>query len=382
MELKCVVIRAELEKILHYRQDRDFVFLLTPSDEEKLGLALDERAGRSETLVSATLFRNQENQLTAQEMHEVVRLLAGAAALVVSTEVSALDQVAELVCEANSRGVRVMELTEALLELDPRVPIDRPELVQALVRCSVHQGVSYRAYSAVKDVLEPVLAATLLMLLSPIVLLTALMVKLTSPGPVFYKQTRLGLRRELFDIIKFRSMRVDAESNGPVWAAASKSDSRLTPIGGFLRATHLDEIPQIWNVVRGELSFTGPRPERPIFCQELEQTIPLFRMRTLVKPGITGWAQVRAGYANSVNDSKRKLEFDLYYMLKRSPWMDLKIVVDTLVVLMSGGSEGRKRELTEATAGARRRAALPTSLTRRPLAAPVESATAVQAEIS
>lgn len=338
MGLKCLMVKVS--------SGRNLLALVTSEEEARMLSALDERVKPSEVIVSAMISQNSEQAIVEQEILEIKRLLHKTSALIVtsSPEISQSAQVAEVVCEAHLRGIRVNTFESALLELDPSVPAHASELVRRLAVCGTHQGSLIRLYAGIKDALEPLLAALLLLALSPLVLLVALLVKLTSVGPVFYRQTRLGHHRQLFDIIKFRSMRTDAEKDGPMWASASKSDSRLTPIGGFLRATHLDEIPQIWNVVRGELSFVGPRPERPVFCQELEEKIPLFRLRTLVKPGITGWAQIRAGYANSVDDSKRKLEFDLYYILKHSPALDLRIVLDTVTVLFTGGSEGRKRE--------------------------------------
>ena len=141
-------------------------------------------------------------------------------------------------------------------------------------------------------------------------------------------------------------MRVDAEKGIPTWAAATQSDPSLTLIGGFLRASHLDELPQLWNVIRGEVSFVGPRPERPEFVKQLTEVFPLFRLRTLVKPGITGWAQIQQGYANSFADSLRKLELDLFYIMKHSVRLDLQILMKTFLVLFTGGTEAIKRKRT------------------------------------
>jgi lipopolysaccharide/colanic/teichoic acid biosynthesis glycosyltransferase len=349
-------------------ESRNWVWLVSAGEEARVLAALEERPAPSELVVSAVVSQTADQLVVEQELVEIKRLLHEASVLVVTStdDATGSAQVAEVVCEAHLRGLEVKTVEAALLELDPSVPAHAPALIHRVAACGVHQGPVLRFYSGLKDALEPVLALLLLLALSPLVALVALLVKLTSPGPVFYRQTRLGRNRQLFDIIKFRSMRVDAEKNGPMWAAASKTDSRLTPIGGLLRATHLDEIPQIWNVVRGELSFVGPRPERPVFCQEIEEKYPLFRLRTLVKPGITGWAQIRAGYANTIDDSKRKLEFDLFYILKHSPVLDARIVLGTVLVLFNGGSEGRKRErlVSARSKVARHRATLP-GLARR-----------------
>ena len=313
--------------------------------------ALDERDASSEVLVSALISQNADQAIVEQEVLEIKKLLHGTKALVVTSASGSSQpaQIAEVICDAHlTRHPRTMTRRNRAAGAGSRAvqPAEIGELVHRLAVCGTHQDPAIRFYAAIKDAFEPLVAGLLLLALSPLVLFVALLVKLTSPGPVFYRQTRLGHRRQLFDIIKFRSMRVDAEKDGPRWASASKSDSRLTPIGGFLRATHLDEIPQIWNVVRGELSFVGPRPERPVFCQELEEKIPLFRLRTLVKPGITGWAQIRAGYANS----DRRLEAQarvrpLLYPQAYSPGLGPRVSCwIRWPFFFSGGSEGRKRE--------------------------------------
>lgn len=250
---------------------------------------------------------------------------------------------AKTVCEAFVAGAKIIDFNSGLLLLEPYVDSSPAGFVLALTMNTRHQDRWVRAYITLKRMFEPTVAFLMLAFLSPIIALTALAIKATSPGPVFYSQTRRRVGGRGFEIIKFRSMRIDAEANGPVWASAKTGDSRLTPIGAFLRASHLDEIPQLWNVVRGELSFVGPRPERPVFCEKLESDVPLFGLRTLIKPGITGWAQIKQGYANSVEDSRRKLEYDLYYIMNHSLLMDLAIIFGTLRTIVTGGTEGRKR---------------------------------------
>jgi lipopolysaccharide/colanic/teichoic acid biosynthesis glycosyltransferase len=168
----------------------------------------------------------------------------------------------------------------------------------------------------------------------PVYILVALAVKLTSAGPVFYTQTRVGRLGLPFQIFKFRTMRTDAEKDGAVWA--QKNDDRVTPIGKFLRRSRLDEIPQFWNILKGEMSFVGPRPERPEFVHELEEKIPYYQMRHLVNPGLTGWAQIRYRYGASVEDSKRKLAFDLYYVRHYGIGLDLEIILRTLIAMAQG----------------------------------------------
>lgn len=171
---------------------------------------------------------------------------------------------------------------------------------------------------------------------SPIWLLTAIAIKLESSGPVFYKQERVGRNGNLFTIIKFRSMRQDAEKNGPVWA--SKNDDRTTRIGKFIRKVRIDELPQLINVMRGEMNFVGPRPERPVFVEQLTELIPFYSQRHLVAPGVTGWAQVKYDYGASVEDSMQKLQYDLYYIKNASLFFDIWILLQTVkIVLFSRG---------------------------------------------
>ncbi len=189
----------------------------------------------------------------------------------------------------------------------------------------------------VKRALDVVAAAIGLVLSLPLCLIAALAIKLESRGPVFYEQLRSGALGQNFTLRKFRSMRVDAEANGARFA--EENDPRVTSVGRFLRRTRIDEIPQLWNVLAGEMSMVGPRPERPVFIEELERRIPFFRERLYVKPGITGHAQVRCRYGASTEDHLEKLQHDLYYIKTWSIWFDLSILLDTIkVVLLRIGS--------------------------------------------
>lgn len=188
-----------------------------------------------------------------------------------------------------------------------------------------------------KRVFDTVVAAVALVLAAPIMALIAIAIRLESDGPILYRQIRVGERRKEFWMLKFRSMRVDAEKDGARWA--SVEDDRVTRVGRFLRKTRLDELPQLWNVLRGDMSLVGPRPERPMFVDELERKIPFFSQRLYVRPGVTGHAQVRCSYAASVDDSIEKLQYDLYYIKRFSFWFDVSILLDTVkVVLMRIGS--------------------------------------------
>jgi sugar transferase (PEP-CTERM system associated) len=172
----------------------------------------------------------------------------------------------------------------------------------------------------------------------PFIPFIVLAVRLSSPGPIFFRQTRVGLRGRHFSVIKFRTMRRDAETHGAVWA--TKDDPRVTPVGRFMRKTRIDEIPQLWNVLRGEMGFVGPRPERPEFVQWLASEIPFYELRHMIRPGITGWAQVRYQYGASLEETKQKLEYDLYYIKHLSVGLDLIIMFETIkTILLRRGAQ-------------------------------------------
>ena len=192
--------------------------------------------------------------------------------------------------------------------------------------------------SALKRAFDIIASLLLLVLTLPIVVLTAIAIKLESRGPALYRQRRVGLYNQPFDILKLRSMRQDAELAGQaVWAA--ERDPRITRIGRFIRKVRIDELPQTWTVLKGEMSFVGPRPERPQFVDELERHLPYYAERHMVKPGITGWAQINYPYGASIEDSRHKLEYDLYYAKNYSPFLDLLILLQTLrVVLWPAGA--------------------------------------------
>ena len=185
-----------------------------------------------------------------------------------------------------------------------------------------------------KRMLDVVFALLLLLLGLPVAALVALAIKLESQGPVIFKQERMGLDGRVFRIYKFRSMRADAEQAGPQWAA--DRDPRVTRVGRLLRAWRLDELPQLVNVLRGQMSFIGPRPERPVFNDVLEHQIPYYDLRHLVRPGITGWAQVMYPYGASIEDAREKLQYDLYYIKNYSLMMDMAILLKTLRVVLLG----------------------------------------------
>jgi exopolysaccharide biosynthesis polyprenyl glycosylphosphotransferase len=185
-----------------------------------------------------------------------------------------------------------------------------------------------------KRTIDLVFAFTGFVLAAPLLALTAAAIWLETGRPVLYRQERVGERGRVFTLYKMRSMHVDAERGTPRWAATG--DDRVTRVGRFIRTTRLDELPQFWNVLRGDMSFVGPRPERPFFVDQLERTIPFYQQRHVVRPGVTGWAQIKYRYGSSVEDAMEKLRYDLYYVKHLSIALDLTIVFDTVKVTLFG----------------------------------------------
>lgn len=185
-----------------------------------------------------------------------------------------------------------------------------------------------------KRIADLVVSLLALLILWPVFVLVALAILIETGRPILFRQERTGMKGKVFDILKFRSMRQDAEANGPVWAATR--DSRITAVGGFIRKYRLDELPQLFNVLRGEMSIVGPRPERPFFCELLAEKIPFYNLRHYVRPGITGWAQVKYHYSATVEETKAKLEHDLFYVKHFSLMLDVAIVLETAKVMLNG----------------------------------------------
>jgi len=190
------------------------------------------------------------------------------------------------------------------------------------------------AKGALKRLIDITMSLVLIAALAPLLALTALAIKLETPGPVLYRQKRVGFGGEIFEVFKFRSMRTDAEKDGPQWAR--RDDDRITGVGRIIRKLRIDEIPQTINVFRGEMGFVGPRPERPEFVEVLEKKIPHYHSRHVVKPGITGWAQVKHEYTASVEGAREKLKYDLYYVKEFTTFLDILIIIMTVRVVLFG----------------------------------------------
>ena len=236
----------------------------------------------------------------------------------------------EELLRAKMAGIRVEDATTTYERVTGKLLID--DLRPSFLIFSEGFRVS-RATRLMKRTIDLVLSLVLAILAFPLMVLTALMVLLEDGRPILYRQERVGENGRTFTLSKFRSMRKDAEKGGkPIWA--KDGDNRVTRIGRFIRKSRLDELPQLWNVVRGDMSFVGPRPERPFFVEQLSKEIPFYQQRHAVKPGLTGWAQVRYRYGSSLEDAMEKLRYDLYYIKHLSVFFDLTIVFDTVKVVL------------------------------------------------
>jgi sugar transferase (PEP-CTERM system associated) len=234
--------------------------------------------------------------------------------------------------ECRLNGVRITDLARYFERVHGRVPIDLVKVSWLIYGNGYRQG-WLRTFN--KRVTDVVFAALLLVLTLPLMALAAAMIVLETGTPVIYRQTRVGRRGRHFTVLKFRSMAPDAEmDNGAQWADVN--DPRVTRVGRLLRRTRIDELPQLINVIRGEMSFVGPRPERPEFVAILTEQLPFYAVRHSVNPGITGWAQVRYSYGASVEQSMKKLEYDLYYVKNHSLALDLQILLETVRVVLLG----------------------------------------------
>jgi sugar transferase (PEP-CTERM system associated) len=228
-------------------------------------------------------------------------------------------------------GIKVYDIATHFEKTLGQIRIDYVNAGWLIFGSGFNQGF-YR--TLVKRVFDVLCAMLLIVLSLPVMLVTAVIIKLESRGPVLYRQERVGLNGATFQVAKFRSMRTDAEKDGPRWATAQ--DSRVTRVGAVIRKLRIDELPQLFNVLRGDMSLVGPRPERPFFVEQLTQQIPYFAARHSVKPGVTGWAQVRYQYGSTIEDAQEKLQYDLYYVKNHSLFLDIVILFETVFVVLTG----------------------------------------------
>ena len=238
----------------------------------------------------------------------------------------------EVLLAMKGRGVLVQDGVELYEKVTGKIPVESLRLGTLLFSTGFRLSRFLAIYKRIGSMVLSVIGLVLTLPLLPFV---ALAIKLSSPGPILYHQKRVGRNDVIFYCHKFRTMRADAEADtGPAWAG--DDDPRITRVGRFLRTVRLDEIPQLWNVLRGEMSLVGPRPERPEFIEKLKQEIPYYNLRHTVRPGITGWAQIRYKYGNSVEDAREKLRYDLYYIKHLSVGLDGYIFFETIKTILLG----------------------------------------------
>jgi exopolysaccharide biosynthesis polyprenyl glycosylphosphotransferase len=300
-------------------------WLVIGADEPALGLRRDfARSGTQGELVF----------LAERELDDLERVAREPwSGVIVALTEAVPESLVHRLMQLRFSGVRVYDLADFYERLWFKVPVLHARggwLVFAHGFDLLHNPLGLR----VKRLLDIVLALSLLVAASPLMLLVALLIRLESRGPVIFRQVRTGLGGREFEVLKFRSMVHDAERDGPQWTR--EADPRTTRLGRVIRLLHIDELPQLTNVLRGEMSFIGPRPERPEFNGMLEKEIPLYSLRHVVRPGITGWAQVMYPYGASVEDAREKLQYDLYYIKNYSVLLDIGIVFKTLRVVLLG----------------------------------------------
>jgi len=237
------------------------------------------------------------------------------------------------ILEARLAGMEIIELPNLYERVTRRVPVQLVE-DQWLLFSDGFDLLYRESIRKIKRIMDFAVSGFLLLISFPIMIVTALAIRMDSPGPVFYRQDRIGMEGKTFKVCKFRSMTVYAETQGAQWA--QKRDPRVTRIGRWIRLFRIDELPQIWNIFMGDMSLVGPRPERPEFVRDLQAAIPYYSTRHCVRPGITGWAQVNFHYGASIEDARRKLEYDLYYIKNMSILLDLKIIFRTVGVILLG----------------------------------------------
>lgn len=230
-------------------------------------------------------------------------------------------------------GIEVTNYYDYMQEVEGKIDVD--SIDESWILNAYGFKLLYSSFQIeIKRAIDIILAVIISTLTFPVMIVAGIIVRLESPGSVIYSQARVGLNNVEFNVHKFRSMRADAEKDGAKWA--TENDPRITKFGNFMRKTRIDELPQLWNVLKGEMSFIGPRPERMVFIKELEKVIPYYNLRHLVKPGLTGWAQVMYPYGASIEDSKNKLEYDLYYVKNQNLHLDFVIFFRTLKTVIFG----------------------------------------------
>lgn len=232
-------------------------------------------------------------------------------------------------------GVEIMDLAKFAEQVSGKIPIHAIDQSWFVEYCGHQES---RSYDVIKSLIDKFIAIALIVFLIPMAIVLIPILSIVHGRPIFFKQTRTGLNNRPFTLFKLRTMVIDAEKNGAQWA--KPGDARITPLGKILRKTRLDELPQLINILKGEMSLVGPRPERPeIIEKQLAPNIPYYNLRHLVKPGVTGWAQVTFRYGFSQEDSKEKLQFDLFYVKNKSIWLDILVIIKTIKTVLTGAGQ-------------------------------------------
>lgn len=327
----------------YFTKPRSVIILGTGKGAESLGKIIE--SNRQEFKLVGYL-ANQEKEASIREIRNHLNVIGSIIDLtkviedhpvdvIILAETSRLsDQITKSLLEAKLKAIEVIDLSEMYQRLKGRIPVRLIEDENWFLKTKGFNAVSNLFIGKIKRFLDFSTSALVLLLSLPLWPFIALLIKIDSKGHVFYSQNRVGQHESIFSLHKFRSMIEGAEEDEPLWA--KKNDQRITRIGWFLRRLHLDELPQLWNVLRGEMSLVGPRPERPEFVGALKSQIPYYSLRHFVKPGLTGWAQINYPYAASMEDSREKLEYDLYYISHMSLLFDLKMLIKTGQILFIG----------------------------------------------
>jgi exopolysaccharide biosynthesis polyprenyl glycosylphosphotransferase len=300
-------------------------------DHEKIGSVVDVDESINEELLThpacLTVIGRQKHLLDIVARYRVTTIV-----LAITEDIP--GELYQILADCLQYGVEILPMTVLYEELTGKVPVEHLGDQWSVSMPLEHPGTQL-VWSAAKrgfDLIWSSLGLIILGLLFPWIVLA---IKIDSRGPIFYTQERVGRHGKKFTVHKFRSMVVDAETDQEIWA--EKNDPRITRIGKILRLTHLDEFPQFWNILKGDMSVVGPRPERPEFVERLAQEIPFYRVRLAVKPGMAGWALIHQGYGGSVEDTLVKLQYDLYYIKHQSLWLDLFILGRTIIDALTLG---------------------------------------------
>jgi sugar transferase (PEP-CTERM system associated) len=317
-------------------KSRSVVILGTGEGAETLGKII-ESSHQEFKLIG--YLANQERGDSTRKIHHQIQVIGSIVDLpkviedhpidmIILAEPSRLnDQITKNLLYAQLKAIEVVDILEMYQRLKRRIPVGYIQDESWFLKTKGFNSVGNPFIGKIKRFFDFTISAFVLLLSLPLWPFIAFLIKIDSKGPVFYSQNRMGQHESIFSLYKFRSMIQGAEENEPLWA--KENDQRITRVGWILRKLHLDELPQLWNVLRGEMSLVGPRPERPEFVEALKNQIPYYSLRHFVKPGLTGWAQINYPYAASMEDSRDKLEYDLYYISHMNLLFDLKILIKT-----------------------------------------------------